>query len=568
MIKAFGIFAAAIFAIVLAFDASAASQQPPAGYTASQLLFNEQFTSPSLDTSKWNPWMGDDQYGRWSNKGQLPSPYSALNCGNAQCSDAFSIPYYDPYPYGHNVKIDTPHLVGGNGNLAIIARPSDKYSGQGYKWATAAISSYGKMYVPAAGGYVQIHAKMPDMRYGAWPSLWLLSKGGPEIDMQEGGYTKGTNVNRNIAINFHGSGSSQQVIDTGVDLTADYHNYGLEYNPGKWLKFYLDGKLLGTYTQSIPTNAPYQIIIDMEFANQYTNGWHTVADIANHPGPFQLDVDNVQIYSLSTGGTTPPPTSDTTPPSVPTGLKTTSVSGTEIALAWNASTDASSPITYDVYRDGTYLNFSTATSYKDSTVTAGKDYKYQVLAYDPARNLSALSTAITVTAGTGTVPPTSDTTAPSVPTNLAATLVAPVQVDLLWTASTDNIAVTGYNIFRTGIKIGTTDKTAYVDATVVGSSNYSYVVQAFDAAGNVANSPALIVSTPTFADGASVATKVSGTTAVLSKAGRGTTVCTQPTGINGTILSGPQKVKGETWWYVSFLAGCSGWVPQSDLVLN
>ena len=67
--------------------------------------------------------------------------------------------------------------------------------------------------------------------------------------------------------------------------------------------------------------------------------------------------------------------------------------------------------------------------------------------------------SITITAGsTGYVlqifQDGNDTTPPSVPSGLAATPVSASQVDLTWTASTDNVAVTGYRIFRGGSLVG------------------------------------------------------------------------------------------------------------------
>jgi hypothetical protein len=72
----------------------------------------------------------------------------------------------------------------------------------------------------------------------------------------------------------------------------------MEYRPGKSIKIYLDGNLIATYTSNIPTNAKYQILMDVEVAGPNTAGWHTIADPVNHPGPFNLDVSAVQIYNL------------------------------------------------------------------------------------------------------------------------------------------------------------------------------------------------------------------------------------------------------------------------------
>ncbi len=80
----------------------------------------------------------------------------------------------------------------------------------------------------------------------------------------------------------------------------------------------------------------------------------------------------------------------------------------------------------------------------------------------------------------------SDTTPPSVPTNLRTNnLNCTTKITLLWVASTDNVAVTGYNIYRSGIKIATSTTTQYQDTDLSPSTTYNYTVAAYDAAGNV-----------------------------------------------------------------------------------
>jgi hypothetical protein len=77
-----------------------------------------------------------------------------------------------------------------------------------------------------------------------------------------------------------------------------------------------------------------------------------------------------------------------------------------------------------------------------------------------------------------------DTTPPTVPTGLTASAISSSQINLSWTASTDNVGVTGYNIYRGGSKIGTTPSTTYQDTGLAASTSYTYNVSAFDAAGN------------------------------------------------------------------------------------
>jgi hypothetical protein len=77
-----------------------------------------------------------------------------------------------------------------------------------------------------------------------------------------------------------------------------------------------------------------------------------------------------------------------------------------------------------------------------------------------------------------------DTTPPTVPTNLTATAVSSFQINLAWTASTDNVAVTGYTIYRGGVDLATTATNSYADTNLIPGTFYTYTVSAFDAAGN------------------------------------------------------------------------------------
>ena len=113
-------------------------------------------------------------------------------------------------------------------------------------------------------------------------------------------------------------------------------------------------------------------------------------------------------------------------------------------------------------------------------------------ALDAAGNRSGFSNAAVVI-----TPAPPDTEAPTVPTNLTASASSPTQVDLSWSASTDNVGVTGYEVFRDGQSIGSASGTGYVDTTVSEATSYTYVVRARDAAGNNSGpSDAATVTTP------------------------------------------------------------------------
>ncbi len=102
-------------------------------------------------------------------------------------------------------------------------------------------------------------------------------------------------------------------------------------------------------------------------------------------------------------------------------------------------------------------------------------------------SLSACSDSGGGTTPSGTPAGSADNVAPSTPTNLSATAMSSSQINLVWTASTDNVGVAGYRIYRGGVQVGTSTTPAYTHAGLTPSTNYSYTVSAYDAAGN--NSP-------------------------------------------------------------------------------
>jgi chitodextrinase len=95
-----------------------------------------------------------------------------------------------------------------------------------------------------------------------------------------------------------------------------------------------------------------------------------------------------------------------------------------------------------------------------------------------------------------------DSQSPTVPSNLSTT-VSGGQITVNWTASTDNVAVTGYKIFRSTTngsghsQIGTSATNSYTDTEIVAGTTYYYFVQSYDATGNTsANSSQTQASVP------------------------------------------------------------------------
>jgi len=86
--------------------------------------------------------------------------------------------------------------------------------------------------------------------------------------------------------------------------------------------------------------------------------------------------------------------------------------------------------------------------------------------------------------GCTSVPDDGDNQPPTVPQNLTATVVSASRINLSWHASTDNIGVNGYKIYRDGNVIATPASTTFSDIGLTAATSYSYTVSAYDTAGN------------------------------------------------------------------------------------
>jgi Raf kinase inhibitor-like YbhB/YbcL family protein len=162
-------------------------------------------------------------------------------------------------------------------------------------------------------------------------------------------------------------------IDVAWDAATD--NVGVQlyevYNGGTKIKT-VGGNQLSTSLTGLTPNTDYELTV-------------LARDAAGNPSQAS--------NSLSI---TTPKSDDTTPPSVPTGLAATTVDAGSITLVWNASTDASGVLNYDLLRDGTRVATVPDTTATDSGLTPNTSYQYTVLARDINGNVSAQSPAITV----------------------------------------------------------------------------------------------------------------------------------------------------------------------------
>ncbi len=210
----------------------------------------------------------------------------------------------------------------------------------------------------------------------------------------------------------------------------------------------------------------------------------------------QFSVDSNQVC-----GTPAATAADTTAPSVPGNLAASAASSTQINLSWSASTDNVGVTGYQVERcqgssctNFTQIGTATGTTYSNTGLTVSTTYRFRVRATDAAGNLGNYSSIVN-----GTTPAATDTSRPSTPANLTGTPVSASQVNLAWTASTDNVGVTGYRVERCRgtsctrfVQIATPTNTTHSDTGLSANTTYRYRVRATDAAGNLSSYSSIV----------------------------------------------------------------------------
>ena len=189
----------------------------------------------------------------------------------------------------------------------------------------------------------------------------------------------------------------------------------------------------------------------------------------------------------------------------PTNLAVSTASATSLQLTW--SDNANNETGYEIYRStvsGNYYSFvglintPNITSFVDANLQSNTTYYYQVRA---VKNGVGASGYTGETAGTTSA----DTAPPSAPSNLTATNVSTNTIALAWNSSSDNVGVTGYDVYQNGTyiaSVGTSASPAYTATGLSVGTSYTYFIKARDAANNNSiASNSLTVSTYTLVSG-------------------------------------------------------------------
>lgn len=323
--------------------------------------------------------------------------------------------------------------------------------------------------VPDSGRYIEVRATLTSSNTAQSPTLEILTlnynvpvdKDPPAVNITSPA-NNGT-VSGNVTISAN---ATDDIGVTGVQFKLDGQNLGAE-----------------------DTSAPYSITWD---ASAVT-GTHKLTALAKDASGKSNTSSEITLNVV------PPPC--TNKPSVPANLRATATAHNSATLAWNISTASCGSVSgYKLYRDGSLITTTNASTldYTDNNLIPTNTYAYTVSSIDTAGNESDKTAPLTITTP---LPP--DTEAPTMPKDLRVNLSGATNVSLTWGASTDNIGVAAYKVYRatesdtcqdvsnpciaTLAKLVATlpgDVLKFSDADLTPNTTYFYYVSASDAANN------------------------------------------------------------------------------------
>jgi len=245
---------------------SRGSDGVPSGYN---LVFSEEFDN-GLDSSKWNT-----SY-RWG-------PNWTINNERQYYIDRNANPDFgvDPFKFG-----------GGKLEITAERTPSSlKSSANGKQFTSGVLTTYNKFKMKY--GYVEMRAKMPGGQ-GLWPAFWLLNqyddRKQPEIDVMEFlGREVDTVYNVYHYIDGGGKGSGTLEFE-GPDFTADFHTFGMKWEPGK-ITWYVDGREVNKHESSTVSDEDMYIIVNLALGGS----WGGDPD-GSTPFPARYTIDYIRAY--------------------------------------------------------------------------------------------------------------------------------------------------------------------------------------------------------------------------------------------------------------------------------
>jgi glucose/arabinose dehydrogenase len=322
------------------------------------------------------------------------------------------------------------------------------------------------------------------------------SSGGPNVDFLEVDVAApSSDFQAEDATIFHGTVDSDHAGFTGTGFV----NYANEV--GSYVEWTVSAASAGTisigirYANGTTTNRPMDIavngaVVRANLAFPGTGAWTTWQTVTTAV-PLVAGTNKIRATATTLNGgpnvdrLTAAVAGDVVPPTVPMNPRASNLTCNSVTFSWDASTDNVGVTAYDIYHDGQLIKSVSGTTLSTSfTVFAGVTWGLYVNARDAAGNVSQASDTVEITP-----PPCQvDTEPPTAPTNLTGS-ASGTTVTLHWGASTDNVGVTEYDIFRNGTQAGSVTgnppPTTFNDAGLNPNTTYQYFVVARDAQNNV-----------------------------------------------------------------------------------
>jgi len=241
-----------------------------------------------------------------------------------------------------------------------------------------------------------------------------------------------------------------------------------------------------------------------------------VEDVENEDSgqPVDTDVDTAEPTPDIVEDTTtvtdlgPPPDEEGPTWGDDATLSAVAVGEDHLTLTWTSAEDESGLKAYLVYQDEQLVTKLAAEhqSLQINQLGAGTSYVFRVEAEDTLGNTSESGPTLTVA--------TTDETSPTWPEDaqVSGDNITAESLTLSWSAATDNVAVTGYRVYRDNIEIGVTDEEtmAYEVTGLVAWTSYNFRVEAEDAHGNISSggpqwsAQTTDISVPTWSEGATL----------------------------------------------------------------
>ena len=240
------------------------------------LVFSDEFDGNTLDTSKWNTaylW-GTDLF---------------INSEEQYYVDVNNDPEFGFNPFsfdGENLSINS-----------IRTPEALKPKALNQPYLSGVITSYDAF--KFTYGYVEARAKVP-YGTGLWPAFWLLNAyyvdDEPEIDIMEF-----IGDDQDVVYHTYHYYDSDDVLRStesaptvGIDYTADFHTYAVEWKPGT-LVFYVDG--VERHRVVDPKVSQQEMYV---IANTAIGGWWPGSPDETTPFPAQYQIDYIRVYQKTT----------------------------------------------------------------------------------------------------------------------------------------------------------------------------------------------------------------------------------------------------------------------------